>query len=101
MGVRWKEIGNKLRQNLHGMNASRNCRNLRSFHLRCDAELLKWSLWSSAVDNHRITRHLAELPGAASEMFQIHSGQVLLSHFLASPIPSPTFRQPKVDLNVI
>lgn len=47
-------------------------------------------------------QHVAEHPGAAPEIFQIHHGLVLLSpHPCASPVTAPTFRWPEVALDVV
>lgn len=89
----WKEIGNKLRTNVP----------------RCEYKLglqkpqvLPSEIWRPATpvasvgfsQNHRITGHFTEIPGAA---FETHGGLVFLLLHFASPVFCPTFKQRQQD----
>lgn len=92
MRVRWKETG---RHSIRDVPlASWDCRNFRAFHLKSDTKQLQSSLGAPLIENHRITGHLAELPGAVLEL--PHAGPVSSPALPAAPAPHLplAFRQP-------
>lgn len=83
-----RRLETSLRKSIRDMRASKDCRNLRSFHLKSDTELLQWSLWAPPVENHRITRHVARFQGLLQRCCKVIVGLLLLSPplCLSSPL---------------
>lgn len=91
MRVRWKETG---RHSIRDVPASKDCRNFRAFHLKSDTKQLQSSLGAPLIENHRITGHLAELPGAVLELPRAQRSLLLPLPAAPPPHLPLAFRQP-------